>query len=86
MKRIISIKDDDVARHGEEYIDLDRIESVRIDRPLNNKTGYRINITTHSSDKIREFFFENEEKRDEVYNEIIKVWAGSNGEIIHIGE
>ncbi len=84
MKRIISIKDEDVDKYGEEYIDLDRIEAVRIDRPLNSKTGYRINITTHSSDKIREFFFHAEEKRDEVYKKIIEIWIGTDGKVFHI--
>jgi hypothetical protein len=84
MKRIISIKDEDIERYGEEYIDIERIEAVRIDRPLNSKTGYRINVTTHSSDKIRSFFFKTESKRDEAYTKVIEAWIGNDGEKINI--
>lgn len=84
MKRIISIKDEDIERYGEEYIDLERIEAVKIDRPLNSKTGYRINVTTHSSDKIRSFFFKTESKRDEVYKKVIDAWIGVDGEKISV--
>lgn len=84
MKRIISIKDEDIERYGEEYIDLERIEAIRIDRPLNSKTGYRINITTHSSDKVRSFFFKTESKRDEIYIKVIEAWTGKDGEKIRI--
>ncbi len=84
MKRIISIKDEDTDRYGEEYIDLDRVEAVRIDRPLNSKTGYRINITTYSYDKVREFFFHTESKRDEIYMQILEAWLGNDGKKIHI--
>lgn len=84
MRKIISIKDEDTDRYGEEYIDLDRIEAIRVDRPLNSKTGYRINITTYSRDKVREFFFHTESKRDEVYKKLIDAWIGTDGKIIHI--
>ena len=66
MKKLISITDENKERKGQEFIDLDRVESVRIDRPLNSKNGYRINITTYSSDRVREYYFYTEEKRDEV--------------------
>lgn len=82
MKRIISITDENIQRKGKEYIDLDRVEAIRIDRPLNSKNGYMIHITTYSSDKVREFYFENEEKRDEVFEKLVSIWKGNDGEIL----
>ncbi len=82
MKRIISITDENIQRKGKEYIDLDRVETIRIDRPLNSKSGYMIHITTYSSDKVREFYFENEKKRDEVFEKLVSIWKGNDGEIL----
>lgn len=82
MKRIISITDENIQRKGKEYIDLDRVEAIRIDRPLNSKNGYMIHITTYSSDKVREFYFENKEKRDEVFEKLVSIWKGNDGEIL----
>lgn len=84
MRKLISITDENKERKGQEYINLDRVESVRIDRPLNSKNGYRINITTYSSDRVREYYFYSEEKRDEVYAKIVAAWKGEEGETIEI--
>ena len=82
MKRIISKTDENIQRKWKEYIDLDRDETIRIDRPLNSKSGYMIHITTYSSDKVREFYFENEKKRDEVFEKLVSIWKGNDGEIL----
>lgn len=82
--RIISIQDENPKRRGTEYINLDRVEAVRKDKPLNENAKYRISIVTFTADKIREYEYNTEEKRDEVYENIVDAWVGKNGEKINI--
>ncbi|NLK63428.1 MAG: hypothetical protein GX287_08275 [Fusobacteria bacterium] len=77
--RIISIQDENPKRRGTEYINLDRVEAVRKDKPLNENAKYRISIVTFTADKIREYEYNTEEKRDEVYENIVDAWVGKNG-------
>lgn len=60
--RIISIQDENPKRRGTEYINLDRVEAVRKDKPLNENAKYRISIVTFTADKIREYEYNTEEK------------------------
>lgn len=80
--RIIEIKDENPNRRGVEYINFDRIEAIRKDRPLNSSAKFHINIVTYSADKTREFQYRTEEKRDEIFEKLIKLWIGESGERI----
>lgn len=82
--KIINIQDENPKRRGAEYINLDRIEAVRKDRPLNENAKYRISIVTYTSDKVREYEYNTEEKRDEIFDRIVSAWLGKDGEKIEI--
>lgn len=38
-----------------------------------------LSIVTFTADKIREYEYNTEEKRDEVYENIVDAWVGKNG-------
>jgi len=82
--RIIKIKDENPKRRGEEYINLDRVEAIRKDRPLNSSSKFHINLVTYTADKVREFQFDTEEKRDEIFDKIVEKWIGKDGEKIEV--
>lgn len=82
--KIINIQDENPKRRGAEYINLDRIEAVRKDRPLNENAKYRISIVTYTADKVREYEYNTEEKRDEIFDRIVSAWLGKDGEKIEI--